>query len=44
MSVVDSLGSDMSIVDRFRTTFYKSEEMIKAFKEVGLEYMFIDAE
>jgi hypothetical protein len=36
--VVDPLGSDKNIIDRFRTTFYKSEEMIQAFKEVGLEY------
>ena len=37
MAVVDSLGSDM-LTDRFRTEFYKSDEMIQAFKEVGLTY------
>jgi hypothetical protein len=38
MSVMDPLGNDKSIIDRFRTTFYKSEEMVQAFHEVGLEY------
>jgi hypothetical protein len=34
---VDSLGSNKDI-DSFRTTFYKSDEMIKAFNDVGIEY------
>lgn len=38
MSVVDSLGSNDKIVDRFRTSFYRSDEMIQAFRDVGLEY------
>lgn len=36
-NVLDSLGSNLN-ADRFRTSFYKSDEMIQAFREVGLEY------
>jgi hypothetical protein len=35
---IDPLGGGNKDTDRFRTTFYKSEEMIQAFKEVGIEY------
>jgi hypothetical protein len=37
MSYADSLGSNKDI-DSFRTSFYKSDEMIQAFREVGIEY------
>lgn len=34
---VDSLGNNKDI-DSFRTSFYKSEEMTKAYEEVGIVY------
>ena len=37
MAYVDPLGSNKDI-DSFRTAFYKSEEMIKAFEEAGITY------
>jgi hypothetical protein len=31
-------GNNNIIIDRFRTSFYKSDEMVQAFRDVGLEY------